>query len=254
MLLAVDIGNTNIVLGFLEGERIVGTYRITTKADHTSDEYGLMITEFLRMSGYSPQDVEDVIVASVVPKVMHSFRASIVKFLDIDPMVVGPGVKSGMNIRIDDPKSLGADCLADCAGAYYVYGGPALVADFGTVTTFNYVDARGTITCGLISPGLRTAAAALWTGTAQLPEVEITRPDSILATGTKTAMQAGLYYNFLGGIERTIMQFREEIREDFQVIATGGLGRVFMDDTDLIDVYDPDLIFKGMAKIHARNV
>ena len=237
MLLAVDIGNTNIVLGFLEGERIVGTYRITTKADHTSDEYGLMITEFLRMSGYSPQDVDDVIVASVV-----------------DPMVVGPGVKSGMNIRIDDPKSLGADCLADCAGAYYVYGGPALVADFGTATTFNYVDARGTITCGLISPGLRTAAAALWTGTAQLPEVEITRPDSILATGTKTAMQAGLYYNFLGGIERTIMQFREEIREDFQVIATGGLGRVFMDDTDLIDVYDPDLIFKGMAKIHARNV
>ena len=187
MLLAVDIGNTNIVLGFLEGERIVGTYRITTKADHTSDEYGLMITEFLRMSGYSPQDVEDVIVASVVPKVMHSFRASIVKFLDIDPMVVGPGVKSGMNIRIDDPKSLGADCLADCAGAYYVYGGPALVADFGTATTFNYVDARGTITCGLISPGLRTAAAALWTGTAQLPEVEITRPDSILATGTKSA-------------------------------------------------------------------
>ena len=169
MLLAVDIGNTNIVLGFLEGERIVGTYRITTKADHTSDEYGLMITEFLRMSGYSPQDVDDVIVASVVPKVMHSFRASIVKFLDIDPMVVGPGVKSGMNIRIDDPKSLGADCLADCAGAYYVYGGPALVADFGTATTFNYVDARGTITCGLISPGLRTAAAALWTGTAQLP-------------------------------------------------------------------------------------
>ena len=254
MLLAVDIGNTNIVLGFLEGERIVGTYRITTKADHTSDEYGLMITEFLRMSGYSPQDVDDVIVASVVPKVMHSFRASIVKFLDIDPMVVGPGVKSGMNIRIDDPKSLGADCLADCAGAYYVYGGPALVADVGTATTFNYVDAHGTITCGLISPGLRTAAAALWTGTAQLPEVEITRPDSILATGTKTAMQAGLYYNFLGGIERTIMQFREEIREDFQVIATGGLGRVFMDDTDLIDVYDPDLIFKGMAKIHARNV
>ena len=254
MLVAVDIGNTNIVLGFLEGERIVGTYRMTTKADHTSDEYGLMITEFLRMSGYAPQDVDDVIVASVVPKVMHSFRASIVKFLGIDPMVVGPGVKSGMNIRIDDPRSLGADCLADCAGAYYVYGGPVLVADFGTATTFNYVDARGTITCGLISPGLRTAAAALWTGTAQLPEVEITRPDSILATGTKTAMQAGLYYNFLGGIERTIEQFRAEIREDFQVVATGGLGRVFMDDTDHIDIYDPDLIFKGMAKIHARNV
>lgn len=253
MLVAVDIGNTNIVLGFLDGDDIAGTYRITTKADHTSDEYGLMITDFLRLSGFRPDDVEDVIIASVVPKVMHSFRASIVKFLGIDPMIVGPGMRSGINIRMDDPKSLGADCLADCAGAYYVYGGPVLVADFGTATTFNYVDARGTITCGLIEPGIRTAAAALWSGTAQLPEVEITRPDSILAKGTQTAMQAGLYYGFLGSIERTIEQFHAEIGEDFKVVATGGLGRVFMDDTDLIDVYDPDLIFKGMALIHARN-
>ena len=254
MLFVIDIGNTNITIGLYEGDRLKHTYRLTTKMKRTSDEYGFMLTNFMNDAGVVSSDVEDVIIASVVPKVMHSFRASIVKFLGIDPMVVGPGVKSGMNIRIDDPRSLGADCLADCAGAYYVYGGPVLVADFGTATTFNYVDARGTITCGLISPGLRTAAAALWTGTAQLPEVEITRPDSILATGTKTAMQAGLYYNFLGGIERTIEQFRAEIREDFQVVATGGLGRVFMDDTDLIDIYDPDLIFKGMAKIHARNV
>ena len=254
MLVAVDIGNTNIKLGFLEGSRIVGTYRITTKANHTSDEYGLLLTEFLDMSGYRPDDVDDVIIASVVPKVMHSFRASIVKFLRLEPMVVGPGVKTGINIRMDDPKSMGADCLADCAGAYHVYGGPALVADFGTATTFNYVDDRGTITAGLITTGIRTAAAALWGGTAQLPEVEITRPKTILAKGTKTAMQAGLYYNFLGGIERTIRQFRAEISEDFQVIATGGLGRVFADDTDLIDVYDPDLIFKGMAIIHQRTL
>lgn len=255
MLVAVDIGNTNIVLGLLDGDEIVGTYRITTKADHTSDEYGLMITYFLRLSGFTPKDVEDVIVASVVPKVMYSFRASIVKFLHIEPMVVGPGVRSGINIRLDDPRSLGADCLADCAGAYYVYGGPVLVADFGTATTFNYVDARGTITCGLIEPGIRTAASALSSGAAQLPEVEITRPDSILAKGTKTAMQAGLYYGFLGAIERTIEQFHAEIgEEEFKVVATGGLGRVFVNDTDLIDVYDPDLIFKGMAEIHARNV
>ena len=129
MLVAVDIGNTNIVLGFLDGDTIAGTYRITTKANHTSDEYGLFLTEFLRMSGFQPSDVDDVIICSVVPKVMHSFRSSIVKFLDIDPMVVGPGIKTGMNVRVDDPKSLGADILADCAGAYYEYGGPVLVAD-----------------------------------------------------------------------------------------------------------------------------
>ena len=143
MLVAVDIGNTNIVLGFLDGDAIAGTYRITTKANHTSDEYGLFLTEFLRMSGFQPSDVDDVIICSVVPKVMHSFRSSIVKFLDIDPMVVGPGIKTGMNVRVDDPKSLGADILADCAGAYYEYGGPVLVADFGTATNVHARERQG---------------------------------------------------------------------------------------------------------------
>jgi len=128
LLMAVDIGNTNVVIGFIDDGRIAGTYRITTKANHTSDEYGLMITQFLGLSGYGPHDVDDVIISSVVPKVMHSFRASIVKFLGIDPMIVGPGVKTGLNIRMDNPQNMGADCIADCAGAYYEYGGPILVA------------------------------------------------------------------------------------------------------------------------------
>lgn len=272
MLLAVDIGNTNIVLGFLEHNstsdtystsgthstsdtyRIAGTYRMTTKANHTSDEYGIMITQFLHLSGFKVSDVEDVIVASVVPKVMHSFRASIIKFLQIDPMIVGPGVKTGMNIRIDEPRSLGADCLADCVGAFSEYGAPALVIDFGTATTYNYVDASGSITCGLICTGIRTAAAALWDNTAQLPEVEIARPKSVLAKSTRPAMQAGLYYSFLGGIERTIEQFKTEIGEPFTVIATGGLGRLFEQDVQSIDYYDPNLIFKGMAAIYRRNM
>ena len=131
LLMAVDIGNTNVVIGFIDDGRIAGTYRITTKANHTSDEYGLMITQFLALSGYKPADVDDVIISSVVPKVMHSFRASIVKFLDIDPMIVGPGIKTGLNIRMDNPQNMGADCIADCAGAYYEYRGPILVADFG---------------------------------------------------------------------------------------------------------------------------
>mgnify|MGYP002565752811 CR=1 FL=1 len=125
LLVAVDIGNTNVVIGFLDDGHIAGTYRITTKSNHTSDEYGLMITQFLQLSGYTPGDVDDVIICSVVPKVMHSFRSSIVKFLDIDPMVVGPGIKTGMNVRVDDPKSLGADILADCfaaAGAMVMLG------------------------------------------------------------------------------------------------------------------------------------
>ena len=155
---------------------------------------------------------------------------------------------------MDDPKTMGADCLTDCVGAYYTYGGPVLVADFGTATTFNYVDGKGTIRAGYITTGIRAGAEALWGQTAQLPEVEIVRPKSILATNTRSAMQAGLYYTFLGGIERTVQQFREEIGEPFKVVTTGGLGRIFKDDTDVIDVYDPDLIFKGMALIYKRNV
>lgn len=162
LLMAVDIGNTNVVIGFIDDGRIAGTYRITTKANHTSDEYGLMITQFLGLSGYGPHDVDDVIISSVVPKVMHSFRASIVKFLGIDPMIVGPGVKTGLNIRMDNPQNMGADCIADCAGAYYEYGGPILVADFGTATTFNYVTGDAAVISGLITTGIRTAAAALW--------------------------------------------------------------------------------------------
>lgn len=213
MLVAVDIGNTNIVLGFLDGDTIAGTYRITSKANHTSDEYGLFLTEFLRMSGFQPSDVDDVIICSVVPKVMHSFRSSIVKFLDIDPMVVGPGIKTGMNVRVDDPKSLGADILADCAGAYYEYGGPVLVADFGHrhhVHTrerqgrgrFRRHHHRASVPvrplCGEIRPSCRK-----WKLRDQI---------RFWAPTPRPALQAGLYYTFLGGVERTIRSVPQRAR------------------------------------------
>lgn len=252
MLVAVDIGNTNIVIGFMESRSTVGTYRISTEAHHTSDEYGMMMLQFLQYSGYTVDDVDDVIISSVVPTVMHSFTSSIIKFFHIEPMIVGPGLRTGMNVRITDPRTLGADCLADCAGAYSCYGGDVLVIDFGTATTYNYVDDHASIICGLITTGIRTAAAALTNSTAQLPEVQIQRPDSILAKDTKSAIQAGLYYDFLGGIERIIDQFHREIPHDFQVVATGGLARVF--DTPKIDIIDPDLIFKGMYSIYQKNI
>lgn len=252
MILAVDIGNTNIVIGLMEGTETVDTYRITTRSNHTSDEYGLMILQFLQLSNFSPDDVQDAIISSVVPKVMHSFISSMIKFLGIDPMIIGPGIKTGMNIRIDDPRTLGADLLADCAGAYTTYGGPVLVIDMGTATTYNYVDERGTIVSGLITTGIGTAAAALTSSTAQLPEVQIMRPKSILATNTRDAIQAGLYYDSLGGIERTITQFRNELGTDFKVVATGGMSKIF--ETPLIDIVDPHLIFKGMMSIYSKNI
>lgn len=253
MLVAIDVGNTNITIGIYKGNELLANYRMTTKIKRTSDEYGFMLSNFLENANVKKEDIEDVIVSSVVPKIMHSFKNGIVKFLNIDPVIVGPGIKTGISVQLENPRSVGSDRIADCAGAFYEYGGPVLVVDFGTATTYDYVDEKGNFKAGAIGVGIESGANALWGQTAQLPEIEIKRPQSILAKNTQTEMQAGIFYQFLGGFELTVKQFRKEIKENFKVIATGGLGRIICDHTDLIDVYDPNLIFKGLKVIHNKN-
>ena len=253
MLVAIDVGNTNITIGIYKGNELLANYRMTTKIKRTSDEYGFMLSNFLENANVKKEDIEDVIVSSVVPKIMHSFKNGIVKFLNIDPVIVGPGLKTGISDQVENPRSVGSDRIADCAGAFYEYGGPVLVVDFGTATTYDYVDEKGNFKAGAIGVGIESGANALWGQTAQLPEIEIKRPQSILAKNTQTEMQAGIFYQFLGGFELTVKQFRKEIKENFKVIATGGLGRIICDHTDLIDVYDPNLIFKGLKVIHNKN-
>ena len=253
MLVAVDIGNTNIVLGFLDGDTIAGTYRITTKANHTSDEYGLFLTEFLRMSGFQPSDVDDVIICSVVPKVMHSFRSSIVKFLDIDPMVVGPGIKTGMNVRVDDPKSLGADILADCAGAYYEYGGPVLVADFGTATTFNVVDENKVFRGGVICPGLSTGLRALGERCAQLPQVRLGSPKSAIGVNTESCMLSGSVLGTAVLLDGITQRIEEELGRPATLVVTGGLAKYVTPLCRHPLTYDPELLMKGLALLYQMN-
>ena len=253
MLVAIDVGNTNITIGIYKENNFLANYRMTTKVKRTSDEYGFMLCNFLENAGVKREDVTAVIVSSVVPKIMHSFKNGIVKFLNIEPLIVGPGVKSGISVQLENPRSVGADRIADCAGAFHEYGGPVLVVDFGTATTYDYVDEKGNFKAGAIGVGIESGANALWGQTAQLPEIEIKRPQSILAKNTQTEMQAGIFYQFLGGFELTVKQFRKEIKGNFKVIATGGLGRIICDHTDLIDVYDPTLIFKGLKVIYNKN-
>ncbi len=253
MLVAIDIGNTNITIGIFEGDELIGNYRMTTKVRRTSDEYGFMLKTFLNNSHIHKSDVDDVIISSVVPKIMHSFRNGIVKFIGIEPIIVGPGIRSGISVQLENPKSVGSDRIADCAGAFHIHGGPILVVDFGTATTYDYIDENGCFKAGAISVGLETGANALWGQTSQLPEIEIKHPKSILAKNTKLEMQAGVFYQYLGGVEYTIRQFRKEIGKDFKVIATGGLGRVVCDHTKEIDIYDPNLIFKGLKIIYDKN-
>ena len=255
MLLTVDIGNTNITMALIdENQNIAGTFRLTTKAQRTSDEYGLTMMEFFRLSKVRVADIEDVIISSVVPKVMHSFNNSVRKYVHKEPIIVGPGIRTGISIKTDFPKEVGADKIVDAAAVYHIYGGNAIVVDFGTATTFDYINEKGEFLYNVILPGLEISAQALWQQAAKLPEIEIVKPPSILSKNTETSMRAGVVYGYIGATEYIINKMKEEIgRDDIKVYATGGLGRVIFNETDLIDVYDPDLAYKGMQIIYDKN-
>lgn len=254
MLLVVDIGNTNITIGIYKEDILIGNYRLTTWFKRTSDEYGFMILNFLMSSKVNVEEIKDVIISSVVPKIMHSFTNSIRKFIHLEPIIIGPGIKTGISIKTENPKKVGADRIVDLAGCYFHYRGNALVIDFGTATTFDYISKDGVFKYGVTSPGIGISAEALSSQCAKLPEIEIKKPDSILATETITSMQAGLVYGYIGSVEYIINKFKEELQlDDMLVVATGGLGKIIAQNTDLIDIYDRDLTFKGLKSIYEKN-
>lgn len=253
MLIVVDIGNTNITLGLYNGDTIVDNYRLTTKLERTSDEYGFMLISFLAASHIEAEEIEDIIISSVVPTIMYSFTNSIKKYFKKDPIIVGPGIKTGVSIKIDNPRSLGADRLVDAAGAYYIYGGPCLVVDFGTATTFDVITEHAEFIGGATAPGLGISSAALSSQAAKLPEIEIKKPQQIIAKDTVSSMQAGIVYGYIGLTESLIEKIKESYGKNLKVISTGGLGRVIFNETNAIDVYDPDLTFKGLKIIYDKH-
>ena len=194
MLFAIDVGNTNFTIGLFDGKELIKTFRMITKTSRTSDEFGVFFGEWLMLNGFNIKDVDSVIIASVVPDVMHSLTSSIIKYFEVNPVIVAPGIKTGIRLAIPNPKELGADRLVDAVAAYEMYGGPVIVVDFGTATTHDLVLGDGTFSAGVTSPGIRLAANALWHGTAKLPEVEIKKVDTILGRDTVSSMQAGIYY------------------------------------------------------------
>lgn len=254
MLMTVDIGNTNMTIALFDENTIKATFRLTTKTIRTSDEYGSNLINFMHAFDIHVNTIEDVIISSVVPKVMHSFTNSIRKYIHKEPIIIGPGLKTGISIRTDDPRAVGADRIVDLAGCMANYGGNALVIDFGTATTYDYVSEDGIFQYGVTAPGIEISAKALWTQAAKLPEIEIKKPDTILAKNTITSMQAGLVYGYIGQCEYIINEFKKTLGiDDMKVIATGGLGRIICSNTELIDIYDPDLTFKGLKTIYDRN-
>ncbi len=254
MLFAIDVGNTNITVGLFDGEKLINTFRMTTGISRTSDEYGIMFGNWLNIKGFKLKDITAVIISSVVPKVMHSLTSGIIKYLDITPIIVAPGIKTGINVTIPNPKALGADRLVDAVAAYELYGGPVIVVDFGTATTHDLVLADGSFHSGVTSPGIRLAASALWTGAAKLPEIEIKKPDSILAKDTVSSMQAGVFYGYIGQTEYIIKKMKQASGLDnIKVVATGGLGKLISENSDGIDVYDPNLTLQGLRLIYEKQ-
>lgn len=253
MLLVIDIGNTNITIGLYEQETLINTYRLTTWFKRTSDEYGFMITHFLQTSDVKADNIEDVIIASVVPKIMHSFTNSIRKYIHMEPIIIGPGIKTGISIKMDNPREMGADRIVDAVGAHFTYGGDILVIDFGTATTFEYINEKGEYLGGCITPGIEISTQALTSNTAKLPEIEIKPTKKIIATNTISGMQSGTFYGYVGMCEYIIKKFKEETNKDLKVIATGGLGRIISENTNTIDIYDPELTFKGLRIIYEKQ-
>ncbi|MCD8324319.1 MAG: type III pantothenate kinase [Clostridiales bacterium] len=250
MLLTVDIGNTNITLGVFDGKKLRTTFRMTTIQTRTSDEYGMVICELLVHNEVAVTDITDAIVASVVPNVMHSLANAIVKYFRTKPIIIESGIKTGIRVAGRNPRQVGADRIVDAVAVYELYGGPAIVVDYGTATTFDLVDEDGTFTACVIAPGIRTSAQSMWSMAAKLPEFEIKKPKSILAQDTIACMQAGLVYGQVGQTEYIIRQMKKEFgREDVKVVATGGLGRIIEQETDAIDIYDPQLTLYGMRLI-----
>lgn len=254
MLLTIDVGNTNITLGVFEGEELFGTFRIMTKQPRTSDEFGFTICGILEHRNIFPKDIEDVIIASVVPDIMHSLTNGIIKYLEIKPLIVSAGIKTGIRIVTENPKEIGPDRIVDAVAGYEMYGGPVIVVDFGTATTYDLVGPNGTFEAGITAPGIETAGRSLWGGAAMLPAIEIKKPKSILAKETISSMQAGLVYGAIGQTEYIVEKIKEESGyEDAIVVATGGLGKIIAQETDSIDAYKPNLTLDGLRLIYQKN-
>jgi type III pantothenate kinase len=254
--LVIDVGNTNIVFGVYDGKKLIYDRRIATDKEKTSDEYGLLFDQFFKYDGIKREEIEDIIISSVVPTLMHTLPSMAQRYFNKVPIVIGPGVKTGMNIKYDNPREVGADRIVNAVGAYEKYGGPVIIVDFGTANTFCYVNKEGEYLGGVITPGINISAEALFLRTAKLPKVEITKPEKIIGKNTITSIQSGLINGFAGMVDYIIDKMIEEMNqsiEDVMVVATGGFANLISSETKNIKVVDKYLTLEGLRIIYERN-
>jgi type III pantothenate kinase len=253
MLLCVDIGNTNIVMGLYRGEELLTHWRISTDQQRMPDEYGMLLIALLAHHGFTSQEIDGIALASVVPPVTDTFCEMLRHYLAPKPFIVDSGVKTGVAIRYDNPREVGADRVVNAAAAYTLYGGPACIVDFGTATTFDALSAKGEYLGGAIAPGVRVAAEALFQRTAKLPRIDLQRPKKAIGTNTVDSMRAGILFGYVGLVEGMVARFRRELGPEMRVIGTGGLAGVIAEETKVIEVVDPWLTLKGLRLIYEMN-
>jgi type III pantothenate kinase len=253
MIIVADAGNTNIKLAVFKGEYLKMVTRMSAKARKSPEAYRHEILSILCEHGVHPGDIEGVAVSTVVPEATESFLEGARQLFLTEPLVVGSETKTGITIQTEHPAELGADRLVNAAAAFHIYGGPVLVIDFGTATTYDVMTRGGEFLGGIIAPGMEICAEALWAKTARLPKISIERPPRIMGTNTVSSMQSGIYYGYLGQVEYMIRRLKEEFETNFKVIATGGLSGMFNGATDVIDIFEPELTLKGLNYIARIN-
>ncbi len=253
MLLALDVGNTNTVIGVFDGKTLLTHWRLSTRREGTRDEYGMLIKGLFDFAGLAFQGVSTLILSSVVPPLQGPLEEMARQYFGVEPMVVGPGIKTGMPILYESPRDVGADRIVNAVAAFEAYGGPCIVVDFGTATTFDAISARGEYLGGAICPGIGISSEALFQHAAKLPRVDIARPKVIIGKNTAGSMQAGLFYGYLSLVEGIVARMRAELGGRAAVVATGGLAQLLLTESTAVDHVDPLLTLTGLRILFERN-
>ncbi|MCB9678455.1 MAG: type III pantothenate kinase [Alphaproteobacteria bacterium] len=252
MLLVIDVGNTNTVLGLMDGLEVKRTFRIST-TQRTTDELGVLMLQLFQLGGLGPDDIQGAICSSVVPSVLFTIQKAVRRYLDVELLVVGRKLKTGIRIRTDNPREVGADRIVNSVAALERWGGPIIVVDFGTATTFDCVTAKGDYIGGAIAPGFKISEEALFSKTAQLPRVEVAKPPSAIGSNTIHAMQSGLFWGYVGLVDSLAERCRAELAPDARVVATGGMSNLLAAESKTIDEVDAWLTLRGLALLYTRN-